>query len=35
MRRLLCDIASGKESVGDTTTLEDFTALAKRESEED
>ena len=28
MRRLLKDIASGKESVGDTTTLEDYTVLA-------
>ena len=35
MRRLLRDIASGKESSGDTTTLEDFSVLAKlRESEE-
>ena len=29
MRRLLKDIASGKETVGDTTTLEDYTVLAK------
>ena len=29
MRRLLRDIAAGKESAGDTTTLEDFTILAK------
>ncbi|MEZ5940047.1 MAG: acetate--CoA ligase [Planctomycetaceae bacterium] len=29
MRRLLRDIAAGKESAGDTTTLEDFTVLAK------
>ena len=29
MRRLLKDIASGKESVGDTTTLEDYAALAR------
>jgi acetyl-CoA synthetase len=36
MRRLLRDIASGKETVGDTTTLEDYSVLAKlRESEED
>ena len=36
MRRLLRDIASGKESTGDTTTLEDLSVLAKlRESEED
>src|SRR5690606_11782367 len=35
MRRLLRDIASGKEEVGDTTTLEDYSVLAKlRESEE-
>ena len=29
MRRLLRDIASGKETVGDTTTLEDLSVLAK------
>ena len=36
MRRLLRDIASGQENAGqDTTTLEDYTVLAKlRESEE-
>jgi acetyl-CoA synthetase len=35
MRRLLRDLASGKEAVGDTTTLEDYSVLAKlRESEE-
>ncbi|MCA9249171.1 MAG: acetyl-coenzyme A synthetase, partial [Planctomycetales bacterium] len=35
MRRLLRDIASGKETVGDTTTLEDYTVLAKlREKDE-
>ncbi|MEX1097651.1 MAG: acetate--CoA ligase [Planctomycetales bacterium] len=35
MRRLLRDIAGGKESIGDTTTLEDYSVLAKlRESEE-
>ncbi len=28
MRRLLRDIASGKETVGDTTTLEDYSVLA-------
>ncbi|GAB4159305.1 MAG: acetate--CoA ligase [Planctomycetaceae bacterium] len=34
MRRLLRDIAAGKETVGDTTTLEDYTVLAKlRESD--
>ncbi len=35
MRRLLRDIAAGKETIGDTTTLEDYTVLAKiREDEE-
>jgi acetyl-CoA synthetase len=35
MRRLLRDIASGKAEVGDTTTLEDYSVLAKlRESDE-
>ena len=35
MRRLLRDIASGSQTVGDTTTLEDFSVLAKlREDEE-
>jgi acetyl-CoA synthetase len=35
MRRLLRDLAAGKESTGDTTTLEDYSVLAKlRESEE-
>ncbi|MCK5439350.1 MAG: acetate--CoA ligase [Gemmatimonadetes bacterium] len=35
MRRLLKDIASGAEEIGDTTTLEDFSVLAAlRESEE-
>jgi acetyl-CoA synthetase len=35
MRRLLKDIAAGKETVGDTTTLEDYSVLAKlREDEE-
>ena len=35
MRRLLRDIAAGREQVGDTTTLEDYSVLAKlRESEE-
>jgi len=29
MRRLLRDIAAGKETTGDTTTLEDFSVLAK------
>ena len=35
MRRLLRDIAAGKETMGDTTTIEDYAVLAKlRESEE-
>ena len=35
MRRLLKDIAAGEETVGDTTTLEDYSVLAKlRESDE-
>ncbi|HUI25115.1 MAG TPA: acetate--CoA ligase [Candidatus Kryptonia bacterium] len=35
MRRLLRDIAAGKETVGDTTTLEDLAVLARlREDEE-
>jgi acetyl-CoA synthetase len=35
MRRLLRDIAAGKATVGDTTTLEDYSVLAKlREAEE-
>jgi acetyl-CoA synthetase len=35
MRRLLRDIASGRESVGDTTTLEDYSVIARlREAEE-
>jgi len=35
MRRLLRDLAAGKESIGDTSTLEDLSVLAKlREDEE-
>jgi acetyl-CoA synthetase len=35
MRRLLRDIAAGRESSGDTTTLEDYSVLARlRESDE-
>lgn len=35
MRRLLRDIAAGKETAGDTSTLEDFSVLAKlREQDE-
>jgi len=35
MRRLLRDIAAGRESVGDTTTLEDYTVLAKLRAEDE
>ncbi len=35
MRRLLRDIASGKETIGDTTTLEDYSVLAKLRSDEE
>jgi acetyl-CoA synthetase len=35
MRRLLRDIASGKEQVGDTTTLEDYSVLAKLRGNEE
>jgi acetyl-CoA synthetase len=35
MRRLLRDIAAGKETVGDTTTLEDYSLLAKLREEEE
>jgi acetyl-CoA synthetase len=35
MRRLLRDLAAGKESVGDTTTLEDLSVLAKLREEEE
>ncbi len=35
MRRLLRDVAAGRETVGDTTTLEDFTVLAKLRGNED
>jgi acetyl-CoA synthetase len=35
MRRLLRDIASGKQTTGDTTTLEDYTVLAKLREEEE
>jgi acetyl-CoA synthetase len=34
MRRLLRDIAAGKESAGDTSTLEDYSILAKLREEE-
>ncbi len=35
MRRLLRDIASGKTTVGDTTTLEDYGVLARLREEEE
>jgi acetyl-CoA synthetase len=35
MRRLLRDVAAGKETVGDTTTLEDLSVLAKLREEEE
>ncbi len=35
MRRLLKDIAAGKQTVGDTTTLEDYSVLAKLREEEE
>ncbi len=35
MRRLLRDIAAGRETTGDTSTLEDLTVLAKLRSDED
>ncbi len=34
MRRLLRDVAAGREAVGDMTTLEDFSVLAKLQSDE-
>ena len=35
MRRLLRDIAAGKETIGDTTTLEDYSVLAKLRQDEE
>ncbi|MBI2762049.1 MAG: acetate--CoA ligase [Chloroflexi bacterium] len=35
MRRLLRDIAAGRERVGDTTTLEDYSVLARLREEEE
>jgi len=35
MRRLLRDVAAGRETTGDTTTLEDFSVLAALRSDED
>ncbi|HVR20186.1 MAG TPA: acetyl-coenzyme A synthetase, partial [Polyangiaceae bacterium] len=34
MRRLLKDVAAGREAQGDTSTLEDFTVLAKLREDE-
>src|SRR5205085_1342198 len=35
MRRLLRDIAAGKQTTGDTTTLEDYSVLARLREEEE
>jgi acetyl-CoA synthetase len=35
MRRLLKDIAAGRETVGDTTTLEDYSVLARLRAAEE
>ena len=35
MRRLLRDIAAGREIAGDTTTLEDFSVVARLRGAED
>jgi len=35
MRRLLRDVAAGRESTGDTTTLEDLNVLAKLREEDE
>ncbi|MFO0552575.1 MAG: acetate--CoA ligase [Polyangiaceae bacterium] len=35
MRRLLKDVAAGRESTGDTSTLEDFTVLARLRADEE
>jgi len=35
MRRLLRDVAAGRESAGDTSTIEDYTVLAKLRADED
>ncbi|MBI5090991.1 MAG: acetate--CoA ligase [Candidatus Hydrogenedentes bacterium] len=35
MRRLLRDIAAGKDTTGDTTTLEDFSVMAKLREEQE
>lgn len=35
MRRLLRDVAAGRQSTGDTTTLEDFTVLARLQADQE
>ena len=35
MRRLLRDVAAGRESAGDTSTLEDLSVLAKLRSDDE
>jgi acetyl-CoA synthetase len=35
MRRLLRDVAAGKETVGDTSTLEDYSILARLRADEE
>jgi acetyl-CoA synthetase len=35
MRRLLRDIAAGRETIGDTTTIEDYSVLANLRKEEE
>ena len=35
MRRLLRDIASNRQTTGDTTTLEDYSVLAKLRQEDE
>ena len=35
MRRLLRDIAAGRESVGDTSTIEDYAVMAKLRQEDE
>ncbi len=35
MRRLLRDLASGKQTMGDTTTLEDYSVLARLQEEQE
>ena len=35
MRRLLRDVAAGRESTGDTTTLEDLSVLARLRDDDD